>query len=630
MRRWVFVLAIGLLCLGVIVMVYPGLVSLGSPEAVLTAVGLIALLAGAIVANRGAKASRWETAPPNVEAVDPVPVTGDDVEEQLEYASPPQALARERRNIRKRTHQLVSDLLQTFEGVNEEAAGERISNGTWTEDPVAAEFLGAIVDEGSYRGSFRRQVFGPPPLRYRFEQTLNGIEEQLPGWEHKTVEPDRQRSFSLAAPRAGVQNVAGTRAQTNHWRGVSIIAFGAIGLGVVTEIAPLLLGGIVGITFAAYSRVGSTPSIDLEVERDLDPAEPRPGESVSVTVTIRNRGSRLSDVRLVDGVPRAVSVIEGNPRRSTALRTDESTCLSYTIEAVQGTHEWEPLLAISRSVNGAYEHRGEIDVDTKFSCKPVSRPLPDRVPLRTSGDISVGELPSQRAGEGVEFQSVREYRSGDRRARIGWRRYARFGELTTVEFREERATTVVIAIDARESAYLSPIPGDPHTVEIATEAADRLGISLLAAGHQVGLTSLAPDPCWVAPRADRAQRVRLRELLTTHTSVNHEPPMRNTGPYSWVEWLRSRLPGGAQVLFLSPLCDDIIVEIVIRLEARGHPVTIVSPDPSGGQSLGDKLVGMERAVRIAGLRRRGVTVIDWPPDQPLDANIKRLAGRCPS
>ena len=75
--------------------------------------------------------------------------------------------------------------------------------------------------------------------------------------------------------------------------------------------------------------------------------------------------------------------------------------------------------------------------------------------------------------------------------------------------------------------------------------------------------------------------------------------------------LRKHLPDDAQVVFCSPLVDDDAADYVRRLEASGHPVTVVSPDVTGADTLGQQFSRMERAVRIRSLRTAGVRVIDW-------------------
>jgi hypothetical protein len=77
------------------------------------------------------------------------------------------------------------------------------------------------------------------------------------------------------------------------------------------------------------------------------------------------------------------------------------------------------------------------------------------------------------------------------------------------------------------------------------------------------------------------------------------------------------------VVLLSPLVDDTPVGLVRGLEAAGVPVTVLSPDPTDDATVGGLLAGVERAARVAGLRREGITVVDWSPDDRLALALAR-------
>jgi hypothetical protein len=84
-----------------------------------------------------------------------------------------------------------------------------------------------------------------------------------------------------------------------------------------------------------------------------------------------------------------------------------------------------------------------------------------------------------------------------------------------------------------------------------------------------------------------------------------------------MRWLRRRLPTSAQVVFYSPLCDDYAPEVARRLDAAGHAVTVVSPDPTVDDTPGTRLASAERARRLRALRAGGVRAVDWDTDDHL-------------
>jgi uncharacterized protein (DUF58 family) len=76
-------------------------------------------------------------------------------------------------------------------------------------------------------------------------------------------------------------------------------------------------------------------------------------------------------------------------------------------------------------------------------------------------------------------------------------------------------------------------------------------------------------------------------------------------------------------VLLTPLVDDAGARLAREFEAYGFPVTVVSPDPTADRTSGNRLARVTRALRASGLRRTGVPVLDWGPDEPIDAAVER-------
>lgn len=631
MRRWLVVVGLLAVTAGVVSITVPGVVYIGAADGVLVGAAVIALVAGAHALKTAASGERMEVSTADVEVPDAVDVPGDDVDRTIDLATPPASYYTDRRSLRLRASDLVEAVLIECDGRHPDDASQAIADRTWTTDTHAASYVVGRPPGGHLLQRLRRRFATEHSVEQGLRRSLDATAEYIPGASEPSP-PDDERGWlaGLATPMRGVSPRPRGSSQTGHWRGISAVALVGIGLGAVLELPSLLLAGSVGIGYVAYARFGSAPDPRLRVERELSPTEPEPGEPVSVVLRVTNGGDRLlPDLRIVDGVPTTLRVVAGHARRGVALRPGESTTLRYAIEARPGRHDWESISIVARSLNGSYEVAGEESTETALTCIRPPNPVRATVPLRASGSTTVGEVPTDRTGEGVAFQSVRGYRRGDRQARIDWRRYARSRELTTIEYREERATTVVVTVDARQAAYLAPDPDSPGAVERSIVAADRLVPTLLGAGHRVGITSMAPDPLWLAPSAERATAHRVREILATHPSVGPTSPSANFVVYGWMKWLRTLLPGDSQLILISPLCDDLVVHLIIRFEAHGHPVTVLSPDPTVSNTLGRRLASVERQVRLARLRGRGITVVDWPADELLDESLLRMAGRWP-
>ncbi|WP_158057987.1 DUF58 domain-containing protein [Halorussus halophilus] len=415
--------------------------------------------------------------------------------------------------------------------------------------------------------------------------------------------------------------------ETNRLRGISAVALLAGAVGVLFNNPVVLLGGVVGVAFAAYARTASAPKVELDVTREVSDDEPLPGDDVHVRLTVENVGQNtLADLRIVDGVPEAVPVTDGSARLGTALRPGKSARLEYTVEAERGEHDFDPVLVVARDFSGAIETDLRIDCETTLTCVPKLGTTVD-VPLRAQTTQYTGRVTTDTGGSGVEFHATREYRPGDPLSRVDWNRMARTGELTTVDFREEKAASVVLLVDTREDAYLARGEGERSALQQSVDAAGKVLTRLLDSGDRVGIASFGPETCWLAPGAGHDHQTRARNLLATHQAFSPVPSEELFYPTTRLKWVRKRLPPSSQVVFFSPLCDDFAPNVARRLDAAGHLVTVVSPDPTGDATPGQRFARAQRRHRISHLRASGVRVVDWDPDEKLGAALAKTGRR---
>lgn len=411
-----------------------------------------------------------------------------------------------------------------------------------------------------------------------------------------------------------------TRRRTNRWRGVVAVGLVAAAVGLVADQSSLVLLAVPALVFGAYPRLAAppAPSEALVIERRLADGSPAPGDTVDVTVTLRNVGDdTLFDCRLVDGVPAALTVVEGTPRTAAVLRPGAETTFEYAVEAEDGTHGFDPATVVVRDPSGAWEVETTVGTETTLECALDETTTPARE--RTLQEA--GRVLSERSGAGVEFHRTREYRRGDATSRIDWNRYARDGDLTTIQYREEHAASVVLLVDTTSSAYRSA-GEEPHAIVRSVTAARQLFSALMNRRNQVGLATIGRTVAWLSPGAGPSHRRRAAELCSTHEAFAPTPP---TGPEpaleGQIDQLRTLLPDAAQIVLLSPLCDHDVVEAAISVEAYGHPVTVLSPDGTDDETVGERAASVERRNHIHRLRQAGIDVIDWRPEEPLGTTL---------
>jgi len=404
--------------------------------------------------------------------------------------------------------------------------------------------------------------------------------------------------------------------RTGRWGGIHGLALAATAVGILMGTPDAILAGLAGIGFAAYSRVMDAPDPDLNVKRHVAETKPAPGDTVRVTLTVTNEsGQTLPDLRVCDDVPAGLEVVEGTARHTTALRPGKRASIAYEFEAVRGRHEFDSLTVVTRDVSGASRRVARQPTDRSTV---VCRPRYDErsVPLGDLATELTGSQPVSATGEGLSFHSVREYRTGDSLSSVDWNRYAKDGELATLQFDQSRTVKVVLLVDARRAAYVTGGDRRP-AVDACTHAAGALVNALADADCYVGLAALSPSECWVPPASGRTHRNRLLDALTTSEAFGWQPQAASaaadgeTGSDDAFDRLFTQLPSDAQVVFCSPLVDDRAVAVARSLDARGHDVTVASPDPTASDSAYRRLAATERRLRLDDCRRAGMSVVEW-------------------
>lgn len=401
-----------------------------------------------------------------------------------------------------------------------------------------------------------------------------------------------------------------------------------VAVGLATTTPTLVVAGVVPLAVVAYAGLTGLPATDVSVTREFDFDPTAPGEPVEIEVTVRNGGdATLPDVRVVDLVPEATPVRSGSPRASFVLAPGESGSLTYTLGARRGVHEFGGVQLRVRNDAGTAlsEQTIEADGDDAMECDLRV----DDVPLVDHTSRRGGAVTANEPGEGLEFYSVREYRRGDAISDIDWRRYARSGELTTVRYREERATTVVLLVDARDEAYVSETPEHPSGAKLSAFAAGQAFEALETSHHEVGLGALFPgSTSFVDPGRDTSTIARVREVLESVTdrrplgSVASSDRALGTAA-ARLEDLESRVPGRAQIVLFSPATDRFAERMVRGLQAHGYPVTLFVPSVLGDDDAAQRVLAAEQERRLVELRGSGARVVEWDRDEALPLVLER-------
>jgi uncharacterized protein (DUF58 family) len=424
-----------------------------------------------------------------------------------------------------------------------------------------------------------------------------------------------------------------------RWRGAVAATIALAVAGVIDGNQILLLGAVIPLTFVAYGSLARVRSPDeLAATRTVTPTPAPPGRAVTVTLEVVNDSDRtITDLRVADGVPAGIAVLEGSPRGGATLEPGAELTVEYVVVARHGEYEFEPPQCRVRGLGASAMATVGLSVSGDRSV--ICRLDANAPPIEEDGSGRVGQLTTDDPGEGLTFHSTREYHPDDPAERIDWRHYAKRGTLATVNYERQVSATVVLVLDARAPNRVVAGPGQPTAVEYGAYAATRALTDLLASGHDVGLAVIGmdgPGPAgcyWLEPASGAEQRTRALDLLRAVTEDGSATD-RDSSTYRSVVRRRDRTTRqvrkvlelastNAQLALFSPVLDDQPVGAVETWRGAGLPVVLLSPDVVPENTVSGQYEQTRRRTRLARCQAAGARTVDWRRGTPLPLIIER-------
>jgi uncharacterized protein (DUF58 family) len=384
--------------------------------------------------------------------------------------------------------------------------------------------------------------------------------------------------------------------------------------------------GLLGLLLVAVAvDVALAGSVrGLLLARDGDTSV-RLGERATVRLTIGNPGPRRVRGALRDAWPPSAGAVTtrhpldvppGEQRRvETVLlptRRGDRPAHRVTVRAVG------PLGVAARQ--GSHVVPWQVRVLPPFHSR---RHLPSKLARLRQLD---GRAAVLIRGQGTEFDSLREYVGGDDVRAIDWRASARAGDVMVRTWRPERDRRILLVLDTGRTSAARV--GDAPRLDAAMDAALLLAALAARAGDRVDL--LAYDRRVRARVEGEAATSLLPVLVAAMAPL--EATLVETDYAGMVATVLSRASRRSLVVLLSAL-DPAPVEMgllpVLGPLVRRHQVLLASVGDPGVGALaagrGDAeavydAAAAARAVldrgRVAAtLERRGVEIVDAPPDE---------------
>ncbi|MFL6138861.1 MAG: DUF58 domain-containing protein [Frankiaceae bacterium] len=299
------------------------------------------------------------------------------------------------------------------------------------------------------------------------------------------------------------------------------------------------------------------------------------------------------------------------------LRAGERRELRYPIR----TARW----GVYRLGSGFVRVRGPLGLSTYeqfVEATHVVRVYPATETLRhlarpAETTLTVGTLLARRLGDGAEHADIRPFVTGDRVRNVNWRATARRGDLWVNDHHPERSTDVVVLVDAFGGIALTA----------SVRAAVSLATGYLRERDRVGVVSFGAMLRWLRLGFGQRQLYRIIDALIESAALyshawkalDHLPPQA--------------LPTNAILVAVTPLTDRRTVTALLDRAARGTEVAVVQvslePYATGSRSaaerLGRAMWRLEVQRTADHLRERGIPVVPWHEDGPLDATLEEVA-----
>lgn len=408
-------------------------------------------------------------------------------------------------------------------------------------------------------------------------------------------------------------------------------------------IAFLLIGGLVtldplwlelALPLAVYLLAGFIlfpEKVNLAIERSLSLERAAPGQPVTVTLRVTNRGGNLRQVALRDSLPDFADLTDGSAARLLDLRQGETVEWQYTWVGKRGYHRFEGVEVIAGDPLGLISLRQFIPTGGQALVLPTV-PRVRRIVIRPRVTrVYAGSIPARQGGTGTDFFGVAEYQPGSPMRAVNWHVSARHQQALFVnEYEQERVADVGIILDARLRA--NDLGEGRSIFEHSVLAAASLSDAFLNAGNRVGLLIYGLYINWTNPGYGKRQRESVLRALARAVPAESQV-------FSGITIPRRLFPPKSQIVFVSPLLPDD-VEPLIRLRAADYPLIVVSPNAVRYEAslLPDerpirqaaRVLSLQRTISLQKLRQAGAQVVDWDVARPFDQAVESVLSRPPA
>lgn len=263
---------------------------------------------------------------------------------------------------------------------------------------------------------------------------------------------------------------------------------------------PLLLGwaacGLGVLVAAAWSwwRLRATPV--PEAERDAPASFPL-GVFTSVRLRLANPGPRPVDLEIFDLHP-PFAETEGLPQRLT-LPARGWARIEYRLRPTRrGDQDFGAVDVVLRRPADLWRRRLRTGRGQSVRVVPNFQAVARYAILALADQLGqMGIRVGRQRGEGLEFQELREYRTGDSLRRIDWKATARRQQLISRQYQEEKNQQIICLIDCGRRMHARD--GDLTHFDHVLNTVLLLAYVALRQGDAIGFQTFSGPERWLPP-----------------------------------------------------------------------------------------------------------------------------------
>lgn len=418
-----------------------------------------------------------------------------------------------------------------------------------------------------------------------------------------------QGAAAVEAPRTGAQWTARGRTFAAL---AALATFGALQFGSAQAgaLAALL------VLVCAASLVHAAPS--LRVQQHVAVSRCQEDTDIEVRAEFARRAGVLPSLHVKQHLPPSFEVTRGTAWGTIRGTVPRAPVGFNTKPSRLGRYEVGPLMVRREDPLGLRAHQ-RIAAPPQWLEVTPRRSADLGTPFRSRAlQILLGGHIVNRAGQGAEFHSLRDYVPGDPVRSINWRASARSPGIVVNQRVHESTTTTFIVFDARAVSDVGPASRTPFVS------------GARAVANIVAAASRARDSVRVFVYGTDIEEVRLLEASRRLTDLeNHLSTIRPAGAVTGADAMRQVGPHirqGAPLVWVSGLEGDDTADEAMRLaRSRGANCFVVAPVvqtrgvDGDADERGAPATEAAQAAAIARLRGQGVAVVRVEPDRPLEA-----------